>query len=471
MLGALCLFVAPARAEPAAEASPQAAAELRAAWDALLGRLASAREAIDDPALYAPPATDRGLAEGYRYLLGFAAAGFERAFFEDPDFPAFRRSIPPWQKSTIDNADNLYLSARIDGNARYRLTGRAEAHGHWRGEPRARGRRLAPQYVIFSAITHHTGDSGGMAELSPLVTANTGVLDSTRIAVDADGRFEILLAPERPEGYAGNFIATRATRMVAGKERTFLARYLSGRELFGDWEHEFPLELHIARIGMEGRHPAPITPEGAAARMREMGALVDHQMRFWNEFYVKILDPYQRPGVTAPNDLGVNTIAQPHWTTGVGAAQATTTYGAGIYDLAPGEALIVEDHLRDRPLYVGFDLSNFWGESYDYANHTSSLNDFQARPDADGVVRYVVAHEDPGVANWIDTTGQRTGYMSRRWAFAERGAALPTVEVEKVPLADVLSHLPADTRRVTPEERRRQIEVRQRHTQRRYRQY
>lgn len=458
----------PLSAEPDASA---VSVELRAAWDDLLTSLQSAREAIDDPALHAPPESERGLAEGYRYLLGFAHTSFERAFFDDPDFPYFRRSIPPHAKATIDNSDNLYMSARIDGEGTYWIEGRAYANEHWRGGTRAAAGRLAPQYVLFSAITHYTADSGGMAELSPLITANTDSLDSTQIEVGPDGMFEILLAPERPEGHTGNFIATRAVKTVQGKERTFVARYLIGRELFGDWEREYPVELHIAREGMAGRAPKPLDPVRAAAQIREMGRLVDAKMRFWNEFYVRILDPYQQPGVTASNDLSINDIAQPHWTTGVGAAQATTTYGSGIYDLAPGEALVVEDHLADPPVYVGFNLSNFWGESYDYANHTSSLNDFQAQPDGDGVVRYVVAHEDPGVVNWIDTAGHRTGYMSRRWAYADREARLPTVRVKKVSLQDLFAHLPADTRRATPEDRRAQVEVRQRHTQRRYRQY
>ena len=45
--------------------------ELRAAWDELIGNLERAREAIDDPAAMPPPARERNLAEGYRYLMGY----------------------------------------------------------------------------------------------------------------------------------------------------------------------------------------------------------------------------------------------------------------------------------------------------------------------------------------------------------------------------------------------------------------
>jgi hypothetical protein len=92
-------------------------AELRAAFDDLIASLKRARDAVESPDLHAPPPSERGLAEGYRYLLGYTFSAIERAFFEDPGFPYFRRAIQPVDKATIDNADALYLSAAIDGAA------------------------------------------------------------------------------------------------------------------------------------------------------------------------------------------------------------------------------------------------------------------------------------------------------------------------------------------------------------------
>ena len=71
---------APALAAPPANAETAAAAkELRAAWEQLETDLASARDALDDPKRFPPPASDRTLAEGYRYLLGFTYGAIERA--------------------------------------------------------------------------------------------------------------------------------------------------------------------------------------------------------------------------------------------------------------------------------------------------------------------------------------------------------------------------------------------------------
>ena len=78
--------------DPGASAA-SARKELRAAWDDMLAELARARDAIDQPELMPAPPTERNLAEGYRYLLGFAHCAFERAFFEDPRFPVFRHAL------------------------------------------------------------------------------------------------------------------------------------------------------------------------------------------------------------------------------------------------------------------------------------------------------------------------------------------------------------------------------------------
>ena len=67
--------------------------ELNAAWDTFIAELESARQAIDDPALFPPEANSRVLAEGYRYLAGFLHHGVERTFHEDADFPVFRNAL------------------------------------------------------------------------------------------------------------------------------------------------------------------------------------------------------------------------------------------------------------------------------------------------------------------------------------------------------------------------------------------
>src|SRR5512134_2590938 len=190
----------------------RAKAELRAAFDEMMVELARARDAIDDPKLHAPPASARNLAEGYRYLMSQVYCAIERGFFEDPRFPSVRRAVQAIAKSTIDNADAIYFSMPIDGNERYWIRGIAADSRHWRGEPRAAMGRLAPQYLIFECASGFTGDTGSLRELAPGTKAMTGLLDVSKLHVEPDGRFEILLAAEKPAGYGGNFLRTRVER-------------------------------------------------------------------------------------------------------------------------------------------------------------------------------------------------------------------------------------------------------------------
>ena len=301
--------------------SENPAESLRAAWTDMIDALSRARDAVDSAELHAPPVTAQGLAEGYRYLLGFVFSGIERAFFEDPDYPYFRRAIQPQDKATIDNADALYLSAAIDGAKSYRVRGRLVG-------PKA------PQYIIFEAHSVYAGDTGSLAELGPGGRVITGLLDTSGLAVDDDGRFEILLAPQRPADHTGNFIAT------ASADGSTTACFLVARMLFHDWEHEVSPDLHIAQIGFDGTQPAPIDPTTAAQNMRRVGTIVENQMRFWNEFYDVVLEAHGDKNGDGFTFMPRNDLNQPALANlATGGGQSTNVFSGGVYDLEPDEAL------------------------------------------------------------------------------------------------------------------------------------
>jgi len=68
-----------------------------------------------------------------------------------------------------------------------------------------------------------------------------------------------------------------------------------------------------------------------------------------------------------------------------------------------------------RPDFRPHQLASGWLCSLDYLHHTASLNLSQAKPDPDGTLPLVVAPKDPGVANWLDTTGLHEGTLFVRW--------------------------------------------------------
>jgi hypothetical protein len=88
----------------------------------------------------------------------------------------------------------------------------------------------------------------------------------------------------------------------------------------------------------------------------------------------------------------------------------------------------------------------------------TSVSMFHAAVDGDGGFRAVVAHKDPGVKNWLDTTGHVQGSIVFRNYNATRE---PVPKSTKVKFADIMKHLPRDTTMMSPEERAEAL--RQRH--------
>ena len=222
--------------------SQDAKKDLHAAWDEMIQDFEAARNGIDHTDLMPATPTHRNLAEGYRYLMGYVHAAVERAFHSDITQPQFRNALSIITRSTIDNADAIYFYAPIDGRESYVLRGECGDARHWKSDAPAPVGRKAPHYMIFETTWGVLpGDSGDLAELRPGTKAQTGRLDSSKIEVEADGSFEILLAPERPEGHTGNFISTlKIVNRPHPADPTIpperYAHFLSGRQLFNNSE-------------------------------------------------------------------------------------------------------------------------------------------------------------------------------------------------------------------------------------------
>ncbi|MBT8139082.1 MAG: hypothetical protein KJP25_04885 [Gammaproteobacteria bacterium] len=453
--------------------------DLLDAWDDMIQSLQEARNAIDQPELMPPPASERNLAEGYRYLMGYLHSAVERAFHSDPDRPQFRNALSTINRATIDNPDAVYFYAPIDGSASYMLHGQMGDARHWRGQPALSGARKAPHYLIFETSSGElAGDSGDLRELQPGMKTQTGMLDASSIDVNEDGSFNILLAPERPGGYSGNFIPTlkvveRPHPADPNLPPERYASYISGRQLFYDWEHEEAIHFEIVQLDASGEQPAPYSADSAAQQLRRLGNIVRGQMHFWNAFWAIPMGVYGErpgtmPGMAFPRNA-FNTINAASGATGGG--MSTNLYAGGVFELERDEALVIEIKIKLQPNYFGFQLGNLWGESLDYANRISSLNGYQTVADADGVIRLVVAHQDPGVHNWLDTDGHREGFLSPRWAYSHTPEPedWPEISARKVSFGQLSAELPASTVLVSAEQRQQQIALRQRHVQKRYR--
>ncbi|BCQ07100.1 hypothetical protein JMUB5695_00516 [Mycobacterium heckeshornense] len=188
------------------------------------------------------------------------------------------------------------------------------------------------------------------------------------------------------------------------------------REVYGDWSQQRGT-LAISRLDTVGTAPPPLTRETLEKRYATAGKQLVQRVKTWLQFpqwfYLNI---------------PVNTMVPPRLTPG---GLATQYSSAGHFELSADQALIITVPVSDAP-YLGFQLGSMWYISLDYINHQTSLNATQAQADPDGKIRIVVADQNPGVTNWVETLGHRRGFLQFRWQRVSRAlteADGPTVEL------------------------------------------
>lgn len=123
----------------------------------------------------------------------------------------------------------------------------------------------------------------------------------------------------------------------------------------------------------------------------------------------------------------------------------------GHYSLQPDQALIVK--VPDVAAgYTGAQLSNAWQLDLPYATATGSINNSEVFKSSDGYTYYVISAQNPGVANWLNTSGTTDGSISLRFQELTGSVSNTEVTAQVVSIADVRQNLPADTPTVTPAE-------------------
>ena len=134
-----------------------------------------------------------------------------------------------------------------------------------------------------------------------------------------------------------------------------------------------------------------------------------------------------------------------------------------VWQLRDDEALIVEMDWHDG--FWLFGMGAVFGQSLDFLHRQTSYSPARTRVDADGVVRFVMAHDDPGVHNWLDTQSFSAGTLGSRTLMSKNRATFRSRLVKR---AEVLDHLPAGTAMVSPQERAAQLLVRYRAIKQRF---
>ena len=123
---------------------------------------------------------------------------------------------------------------------------------------------------------------------------------------------------------------------------------------------------------------------------------------------------------------------QPPGTMGFAAFDAYYTMGR--YELGPDEALVMTGRWPECK-FGNVCLWTTFGQTYDYGNRQTSRNRANTTLEADGTFKMVIAHEDPGVDNWLDTEGRPTGSIF--WRFFLPTGPVERIEPQLVKLSDL----------------------------------
>jgi hypothetical protein len=350
------------------------------------------------------------------FLYSEIGAGFMTVAYANDHHPDW---FPCWSQVFNNggniNPDGVYYMTPIDDRGVYKLAG-------FRGTLKVVDLQLGDG----SVFAH--GKLNDDISFGPTL-ANYDLDD--HVTLDENGWFEVVLSPRRPDGHTGDWW-----------ELPPKTNYLLVRQFSYDWIGEVDARIAIDRLD---------TP---AAKPRRSAADVKAMLDRVPEFMHSSLRTLDVP-IHAERGLGNpqlhNNVVKIDYAPDQ-AGRAGQWYIAGRFELDDDEALIIEltpGECRYWNLHVGNELTH----TLDFMNRAVSTNGFQAEADQEGVYRVVVSAQDPGVPNWLDTVGHRKGFL---WGRMDRANDHHPKTI-KVKIAEIGDHLPADTRKVAPDEREAQI--------------
>lgn len=304
-----------------------------------------------------------------------------------------------------DNPDFIYRRLTVDGAGRYEISGRINLDHR-------------PAELTFEVMRGNVGpmalkdQSRKHADMGNQVA----VIDDRSISLGEDGSFQITLGGP-PTG--GDHLA-----MEPG-EMTILMR-----DVLSDW-NQIPAWIRIERV--EGTQPP--ARDFASLKQAVLAKLGDY-VRFWGNYHTTWL------GGLEPNSFAGPVARDGGWGYICGAR----------FQLGDDEALLITT-TDGGAGYRGFQITDPWMITSNALRHQTSLNPGAVVPDADGRFTYLVAPTDPGVANWLDTAGLRSGFALLRWQAVPASTAGDKLvqDFRVISLAEAAA-LPG-VARVTPEER------------------
>ncbi|GAY17787.1 hypothetical protein [Mycobacterium sp. shizuoka-1] len=320
----------------------------------------------------------------------------------DPARPTLiNTQYSPWNWGH-SNPDTLYLSARIDDTHDYRVSGTLGSVSQ----------------TTFGVYTGK-GDQGVAVKVL-----------ADELEIGEDGTFEIFFGRERR--------GTNWFDLPRGAD-SFCAY-----QTYGDWERERKGVIRIECLD----DVAPAEPESMGAAVAAFDA---HLAASRELFTMWVKDIPARVFGALPKNVAIPPMQPP-------SAMAGAWFVPIAWELAPGQALVIDYQIPDDSPYVGICLTDRWSAMVDIETRQTSLNLGQSET-SDGRVRILLSTTDFGVPNWLDARGYRGGVVTWRASAASQ----PSTPVVTVIDTDVIDRYFDPSHRVTPAQRAAVLAKRQAH--------
>jgi hypothetical protein len=323
-----------------------------------------------------------------------------------PEHNWFGTNVPT-SKVLMPNVDNVFRIMPVDGVSHYRITATPQGP--------------IPTQFSIQLLSALPAEAQWSKVIQELVDAD--------IAKTASGSFDLTIGPETLAGQP-NHIATSPA-----------AHFILIRDTVQDWHTETPYRLTVSRL--DG------PPAGPPATKH---ALADQAVARLHEIFPQIQQAKGGGFANAPGFFQgpPNALSSPKIREGGRWGLSSS----GHFHLADDEALVLTlDPIGAK--YLSVQLASAWLSSLDYLHHTASLNLTQMQPNPDGTFTAVIAARDPGVRNWLDTTGLHDGSIFVRWQKLPKELAANAQGIRSVGLVK-LNALPAALPRIASAERRAQ---------------
>ncbi len=330
------------------------------------------------------------IADGHRNLMHLLEGGLFSHFDADPERPVFRRIVSATRKFRGDNGDAIYFDAAIRPDRDYRVRGNMAG-------------------AVYVSLTVEEGPGEGAYATGTAAGLHDGEFD-----VDPEGNFEIVLSAKRRDR---NWLELTPDAMRVTSRHYFEDEICAA----ADPSRHVPMTIEPV---LDPGPPPVWTPED---QDRRVAAGIQRVMNFLRG---DTLDQPPRKPEDQPSWVSTtpNRFNQPEKPGDMAFSAMDIAYTMAPYLLGPDQALVMTGRFPDCK-FANVCLWNRYIQSYDYNNRRVSLNRKQTQLDADGRYRIVIAHRDPGVANWIDTEGRPFGMVYWRFVLPTGGVETPQAEV------------------------------------------